>query len=60
MSKWYKAGFQDALDGLPFDPPWQVGHRDHKNYTEGFRDGVRQAERNVKAEEAVMRGKPDQ
>jgi hypothetical protein len=44
MGKWYKQGFQDALDGI-CDPPWQQGHRDHTNYMEGHADGDRELSR---------------
>ena len=38
MGKWYKIGFQDALDGL-CDPPMQPGHRSYASYMEGHADG---------------------
>lgn len=49
MGKWYKTGFQDAINGLGQDPPWQPGHRDYISYCEGFVDGERQAERDARA-----------
>ena len=39
MGKWYKQGFQDAIDGLPIDPPMHPKPRDYVNYCEGFVDG---------------------
>lgn len=45
MGKWHDQGRADALAGLPSDPPWQEGHRDHTAYGEGFTDGEREADR---------------
>ncbi len=39
--KWYQQGHDDATSGIGFDPPWLDGHRDHRNYCEGYADGER-------------------
>ncbi len=44
---WYQQGFNDALAGLPSDPPWFRGNPHHESYVEGFADGARQAESNA-------------
>lgn len=36
MGKWYKTGQSDQKSGLPPDPPWSAGHRDHTAYMEGY------------------------
>lgn len=43
MGKWYKQGVKDANDGF-CDPPWSEGHRDYKNYMEGYNDQQKQLE----------------
>lgn len=48
---WYDKGFDDALAGLPADPPWQPGHRDHTSYSEGYADGERQVAQRVEHED---------
>lgn len=48
---WYDKGVADALAGLPADPPWQPGHRDHTSYMAGYADGDEQAARKVERED---------
>jgi len=46
---WERFGYDEALAGLPSDPPYQPGHRAHTDYLEGFASGEfylqRQADR---------------
>lgn len=54
MSKmtWYDKGFEEGLADLPADPPMHTQHASHRNYMEGYLDGVRQLRRNVERAEA--------
>jgi len=52
MGKWYKQGFQDALDGIN-DPPMHPGHRSYRDYAEGHVDGDRQLDVDAEAECSV-------
>jgi hypothetical protein len=51
MSKWYKQGFKDAIDGLPSDPPMTPKSQSYHDYREGFADGERQLDENEREEE---------
>lgn len=48
MGKWYKVGFNEALEGLPSDPPMQPGHKAYRDYREGYEDGQRQLDVNAR------------
>lgn len=50
-SKWYKTGFDEAVNGAPSDPPMNPGNRDYVNYCEGYRDGERQVEADQRADQ---------
>ena len=43
---WYERGYDEALQGLPYDPPANPASISHLNYTSGYRDGLKQADAN--------------
>ena len=55
MGKWYKNGFQDALDGLPSDPPMHPRHRSYLDYRDGYMDGEVQLSYDAEKEAAEPR-----
>lgn len=49
---WYDKGFEEGRDGPNFDPPMYPGHKSYVAYSDGYRDGERQAELNADREAA--------